>query len=59
MIEREALAIVTGIKHFRTYVEGTKFIVETDHDPLTHLDTLKDSHGRLARWAHTLQPYQF
>ena len=44
-IEREALAIVTGIKHFRTYVEGTKFIMETDHDPLTHLATLKDSHG--------------
>ena len=58
-IEREALAIVTGIKHFRTYVEGTKFIVGTDHDPLTHLATLKDSHGRLARWALTLQPYQF
>ena len=50
---------MTGIKHFRTYVEGTKFIVETDHGPLTHLATLKDSHGRLARWALMLKPYQF
>ena len=58
-IEREALAIVTGIKHFRTSVEGTKFIVETDHGLLTHLATLKDSHGRLARWALMLKPYQF
>ncbi len=58
-IEREALAIVTGIKHFRTYVEGTKFVVETDHDALTHLATLKDSHSQLARWALSLQSYQF
>ena len=58
-IEREALAIVFGIKHYRTYLEGTEFQVETDHDPLTRLSNLKDSHGRLARWALTLQPYRF
>ncbi len=58
-IEREALAIVSGIKHYRTYLEGTEFKVETDHDPLTRLSNLKDSHGRLARWALTLQPYHF
>ena len=49
-IEREALAIVKGIKHFRTYLEGTTFTIQTDHNPLTHLGNLKDSHGRLARW---------
>ena len=58
-IEREALAIVKGIQQFRTYLEGTSFKIETDHNPLTHLSTLKDSHGRLARWALTLQPYDF
>ena len=45
-IEREALAIVKGIKYFRTYLEGTSFTVQTDHNPLTHLENLKDSHGR-------------
>ena len=50
-IEREVLAIVKGIQHFRTYLEGTSFKIETDHNPLTHLSTLKDSHGSLARWA--------
>ena len=58
-IEREALAIVQDINQFRTYLQGTKFQVETDHNPLTHLASMKDSHGRVARWALALQPYQF
>ena len=48
-----------GVKHFRTYLEGNLFTIQTDHNPLTHLNNLKDSHGRLARWALTLQPYNF
>ena len=58
-IEREALAIVKGIKHFRTYLEGSTFTVQTDHIPFTNLGNHKDSHGRLARWALSLQPYDF
>ena len=58
-IEWEAFAIVQGIKHFITYLQGTKFQVETDHNPLTHLASKKDLHGRMARWALALQPYQF
>ena len=57
-IEREALAIVLGVKHFRTYLQGSKFTIETDHNP-TQLGNLKDSHGRLARWALSLQQYDF
>ena len=58
-IEREGLAIVEGIKHFRTYLQGTTFWIETDHDPLTRFSNLKDSHGRLAKWTLTRQPYRF
>ena len=58
-IEKEALTIVSGIKHYRTYLEGTEFQVETDHDPLSRLSNLKDSHERLAGWALTMQPYCF
>ena len=39
-IEREALVIIQGIKHFRTYLQGTKFQVETDNNPITPLPTL-------------------
>ena len=58
-IEREALAIVSGIRHFRTYLEGTKFEVQTDHNPLIHMPHMKDSHGRIGRWALALQPFNF
>ena len=58
-IEREALAMVKGVKHFRIYLEGNPFTIQMDHNPLTHLGNLTDSHGRLARWALSLQPYNF
>ena len=53
-IQWEALAIVKGIKHFRTYLEGSTLTVQMDLNPLTHLGNLKDSHGRLARWTLSL-----
>ena len=36
-IEKEALAIVEGTRHFRVYLEGIPFTIETDHSPLTHM----------------------
>ena len=50
---------VKGVQHFRTYLEGNPFTIQTDHNPLIHLNNVKDSHGRLARWALTHQPYNF
>ena len=58
-IEREVLTIVSGIRHFQTYLKGTKFEVQTDHNPLIHMPHMKDSHGRIGRWALVLQPFNF
>ena len=58
-IEREALVMVKGVMHFRTYLEGNSFTIQTNHNPLTHLSNLNDSYGRLVRWALALQPYHF
>ena len=49
-IVREALAIVQGFKHFRTYLQGSKFTIKTDHNTLTQLGNLNDNHGSLAMW---------
>ena len=58
-IERECLAIVWGIEKFHRYLFGTEFKLETDHKPLSYLQTAKVLNPRIMRWALKLQPYRF
>ena len=57
--ERELLAIIWGINHFRPYLYGKKFVIVTDHKPLTYLRSIKEPKGRQARWLHELSEYEF
>ena len=57
--EREALAVVDGIKRYQPYLHGRKFFVHTNHSSLSWLMNVKDPTGRLARWALQLQQYDF
>ncbi|KAM7295077.1 uncharacterized protein ISCGN_024582 [Ixodes scapularis] len=57
--ERECLAIIFALKKFNHYVEGTEFTIETDHMALAWLSRIKEPAGRLARWALTLQKYEY
>ena len=57
--EREALAVVDGIKCYQPYLTGQSFFVHTDHGSLSWLMKVKDPTGRLARWALQLQQYNF
>ena len=58
-IEREALAVVSGIKEFYPYLYGFCFTVVTDHNPLTSPKGLKDTGGRLTRWIMFLQQFNY
>ncbi|KAK3090518.1 hypothetical protein FSP39_012438 [Pinctada imbricata] len=58
-IEKELLAIVWSIGSLSYYLDGRKFFVETDHNPLTWLHRMKDKNQRLLRWALSLQVYDF
>ena len=50
-VEKEALAVVFSIKHFRHYLLDKPFSVISDHRPLQWLENQKDNNGRLGRWA--------
>ena len=59
-IEREALAIVAAIKQYHYYLYGRKFVVYTDHKPLTTIFQKNYSqNGRITRWAAFLSDYDF
>ena len=57
-VERECLAMVKAITHFRPYVFGRPVTVYTDHAPLRWLNSMSSPTGRLARWSLLLSDYQ-
>ena len=57
--EKELLAIVWAVKHFRPYVYGTKFKIVTDHKPLIWLFNVNDPGSRLIRWRLKLEEYDY
>ncbi|KII72627.1 Transposon Tf2-8 polyprotein [Thelohanellus kitauei] len=63
-IEREALAIVYGLRKFNHYLFGRSFKIRTDHKPLEHLFSIKRPLpaiviSRLERWLLILNSYDF
>lgn len=58
-IERELLSIVECTKHFRPYLFGQRFLIETDHAPLVWLDRLKEPNSRLIRWKTKLKEFDY
>ena len=58
-IEKECLAIVWGIQMLDPYLFGTMFTVQTDHNPIQWLNSLKAKNQRLLRWSLSLQEYRF
>ena len=64
MIEKEASAIIFGVKKFHQYLFGRRFTLQTDHKPLAFL--LGPKRGipvlavsRLQRWSIQLAAYQY
>lgn len=58
-IEKELLAIVWAVKHFRHYLYGSKFTIYTDHKPLIHLNSMNNANDKLMRFKMELAEYDF
>lgn len=57
--EQELLAVVHALKTWRYYLDGSHFIVYTDHATLQHFPTQPKLTRRQARWMELLQEYNF
>jgi len=57
--EQEMLAVVNALRKFRCYVEGKRFKLVTDHEPLTWLSRQPTLSRKLARWHEFLQGFDF
>jgi hypothetical protein len=55
--EKECLAVIKAIIHFRPYIELVPLRIITDHHSLKYLLNMKVTSGRLARWILFLSPY--
>ena len=58
-IERECLAIVWAVHKFVRFLWGVRFLLQTDHRPLTYLRTSNFKNSRIMRWALSLQEFSF
>ena len=59
VIEQEASAIIFAVTRWRHFLLGSKWLLETDHRPLVWLQSKKDCHGKLGRWAMRLAEFDF
>ncbi|KAJ9517576.1 hypothetical protein QJQ45_025084, partial [Haematococcus lacustris] len=56
--EQELLAVVHALKTWRCFLEGVKFRVITDHNPLVYLQTQPNLSRRQTRWSEFLQRFK-
>lgn len=61
-LDKEALALVAGVKHFHTYIYSRPFTLVTDHKPLLGLfvaDCPAPQFLRFTRWSVFLTTYDY
>lgn len=56
---KEALAIVNCITHFRHYLNGRRFKIITDHKPIVWFQNFSDPKSRVTRWKFKLSESDF
>ena len=57
--EQEFTAVVQALRVWRCYLEGVKFILYTDHQPLIYYNNQPQLSRRQARWLNTIASFDF
>jgi len=57
--ENELLAVVFALDKFRSYLLGSKVIINSDHAALKYLFSKKDAKSRLIQWILLLQEFKY
>jgi len=57
--EKECLALVSGVLHYREYLQLKPFLIRTDNSALKFLDSVKHITDRLGRWHMLLSGYKY
>ncbi|KAK2716768.1 hypothetical protein QYM36_007050 [Artemia franciscana] len=58
-VERECLAVVVYMEHFRQFLLAKKFTLRVDQKSLIWLHTMQNSSTRLTRWVLRLQAFDY
>lgn len=56
-IEKEAFAVIFGLKKFDQFIYGREVIIESDHNPLAYLTAAIPHNPKLVRWRLALDRY--
>jgi hypothetical protein len=57
--EKELLGVVFALTKFRTFIQGQKLIIRTDHQALKFLKRCRLMNERLTRWTLVLDQYDY
>jgi hypothetical protein len=56
---REMASLIFGLRHFRQYLLGRRFVVRVDHMALTYYRTCKEPTGQQARYLDFIAEFDF
>ena len=59
VLEKECLAAIWAVRHFKHYLHGPKFDLYTDNSALAWLKNRPQPKGRVARWIFELSEYDY
>ena len=54
---KEAYALLVAVRTWHVHLAGTSFVLQSDHNPLVHIRSMKNPRGKFARWILELEKY--